>query len=625
MSNWGWHAYPGKEIAHYEQLRLKYYQVGDKRVGYMSDDGGQEELFSDLRVNPHRANLIRIGLQFADDDEQTALGNLSHIEQQLDLYHGTIFSSFLYKEERVLVETVCHPELDQISVRIQSKLLKSRKISVLIAFGYGSHAIEGVDYTKIASHQSHIVQEDARCWTIERKMDNLNYNVVVDHEKPCSLQHKEDHQWLLFSEDDVLEASFLLLEKGTMQQADPFGKTREAASHYYRHFWEDSAFIDVTQSSDPRSAELERRILLSRYLLAIQCSGIYPPAETGLTCNSWYGKFHLEMHLLHAAHFAIFGQAHLLERSLSYYQDILEGAYERAKSQGYRGARWPKMTDPSGNDSPSSIGTLLCWQQPHPIFYGALLRRTKPDSPILDSWTEVVRATAQFMVDYVHYDDTLGSYVLGPALIPVQENHDPLTTINPTFELSYWRWALAEAIDFLQEKGEQIDPKWLDVLEHLSPLPTDGEVYLAHQECNDTYGSFAYDHPSLLFCLGLLDTKDVDHAIMSRSLSKVIENWKLNELWGWDFPLMAMTAARLGQKDLALDLLLMDSPKNTYTLNGHNAQLPKADLPLYLPGNGALLLAIALLAGGWEECGQEKNSYSSQDWIFKAEGLKRFW
>lgn len=27
--------------------------------------------------------------------------------------------------------------------------------------------------------------------------------------------------------------------------------------------------------------------------------------------------------------------------------------------------------------------------------------------------------------------------------------------------------------------------------------------------------------------------------------------------------------------------------------NGHNPQYPKKDLPIYLPGNGALLLAIS--------------------------------
>ena len=35
----------------------------------------------------------------------------------------------------------------------------------------------------------------------------------------------------------------------------------------------------------------------------------------------------------------------------------------------------------------------------------------------------------------------------------------------------------------------------------------------------------------------------------------------------------------------------MDTPKNTWLPNGHNWQ--RANLPLYLPGNGGLLLAIA--------------------------------
>jgi hypothetical protein len=60
-------------------------------------------------------------------------------------------------------------------------------------------------------------------------------------------------------------------------------------------------------ASDPRAFELERRTVLSQYLLAIQSSGAMPPAETGLTCNSWYGKFHLEMHPWHAAWLPLWG------------------------------------------------------------------------------------------------------------------------------------------------------------------------------------------------------------------------------------------------------------------------------------------------------------------------------
>ena len=87
--------------------------------------------------------------------------------------------------------------------------------------------------------------------------------------------------------------------------------------------------------------------------------------------------------------------------------------------QVYRGARWPKMTDSSGNDSPSAIGTLLCWQQPHPIFYTSLLRKTHPGSALLKEWTKIIEATAAFMADYLQYDEKQGLYVLGPPLIPV--------------------------------------------------------------------------------------------------------------------------------------------------------------------------------------------------------------
>ena len=46
--------------------------------------------------------------------------------------------------------------------------------------------------------------------------------------------------------------------------------------------------------------------------------------------------------------------------------------------------------------------------------------------------------------------------------------------------------------------------------------------------------------------------------------------------------MLAMTAARLGQRDRAVDFLLKDGPHNHYTPNGHCPQ-PGADLAVYLP------------------------------------------
>ena len=113
-------------------------------------------------------------------------------------------------------------------------------------------------------------------------------------------------------------------------------RLRRARTHW-QNFWNSGAAIDLSAADDPRAHELERRIVLSQYLTAIQCSGSLPPQETGLTCNSWYGKFHLEMHYWHAAHFAAWGRPALLERSLDWYNRILPSAREKAKQQGYAG------------------------------------------------------------------------------------------------------------------------------------------------------------------------------------------------------------------------------------------------------------------------------------------------
>ena len=64
----------------------------------------------------------------------------------------------------------------------------------------------------------------------------------------------------------------------------------------------------------------------------------------------------------------------------------------------------------------------------------------------------------------------------------------------------------------------------------------------------------------------------------------------------------AMTAARVGETETAVDLLLMQVPKSRYLKNGHNWQPDR--LPIYLPGNGGLLAATAMMAAGWDGAAQ---------------------
>ena len=83
-----------------------------------------------------------------------------------------------------------------------------------------------------------------------------------------------------------------------------------------------------------------------------------------------------------------------------------------------------------------------------------------------------------------------------------------------------------------------------------------------------------------------------------------------------------MTAARVGRPDLAINALLMDVQKNIYLFNGHNYQ--DGRLTIYLPGNGGLLTAAAMMAAGWEGAPQIHAPGFPQDgnWIVKYEGLR---
>ncbi|MER2060363.1 MAG: hypothetical protein ABTA16_16195 [Niallia sp.] len=83
----------------------------------------------------------------------------------------------------------------------------------------------------------------------------------------------------------------------------------------------------------------------------------------------------------------------------------------------------------------------------------------------------------------------------------------------------------------------------------------------------------------------------------------------------------AMTAARLGDSERAVDFLLMDQVKNTYLPNGHNYQ--NSSLSCYLPGNGGLLTAVAMMACGWRGNEDQHIKGFPQDgtWQVKWEGL----
>ena len=296
-------------------------------------------------------------------------------------------------------------------------------------------------------------------------------------------------------------------------------------------------------------------------------------------------------------HFILWQRAGLVEKQFDYYFDILEKASATARYQGYKGARWPKMVGPGGRESPSTIGTFLIWQQPHIIYFSEMLYNyyNKTDS-VLEKYKGLVFATAEFMASYARMDSSLNKYILGPALIPAQECFDPETTVNPSFELAYWHWGLQAAQKWRARTGLPPDKKWQDIINNLAGISVKDSLYLFSGDAYESYTNPKYltDHPIVTGIMGFLPkTGKVDEEIMKKTLDEILEKWQFESIWGWDIPLLAMNATALDKPGMAVDILLMDTGKNTYLINGHNYQDDM--LRIYLPGNGGLLSAVAVM------------------------------
>ena len=630
QSTWGWHSFV--DTANYKfSETLKDYQQAGRKVSYsvqLKDPERKKNAVNWFRQNPHRLQLGNIGFEIIKKDGNPAtISDIQNIHQTLNAFTGEIHSRFTVENIPVDVVTYGHQTVDAIGTKIISPLLKEGRLQIKVRFpnATGNWSDFGNEYRNEDSHQSS-VSKNITGFIFRHQLDTTQYFVSVNCFK-ADVKQKSKHCFLIAPPvSDSFEFSVQFAkEVNDLGFNIPYSICKNSSLAKWKYFWETGAAVDFSGSTDTRAFELERRIILSQYLTKIQCSNEYPPQETGLTYNSWYGKPHLEMHWWHAYHYALWGRIELLEKSLAWYKTVFNNAKAIAQRQGYEGVRWQKMTDNEGRETPSSIGALLIWQQPHVITFAELCYRSYNNKQTLEKYKDLVFATADFMASFAYYDSAKGKYILGKGVIPAQERFKAEETFNPTYELVYWQWALNTAQKWRERLRLPRNKKWDDVLQKLSPLPVQNDKYLFTESATDSYTNpeFRTDHPAVFGALGMLPLSImIDTAIMHNTFNWIWDNWNWDKTWGWDFPLTAMTATRLGLPDKAIDALLMPIKTNSYLNNGHNYQDDR--LTIYMPGNGGLLTAIAIMCAGYDGCktinpGIPKNG----KWKVKWEGLKK--
>ena len=640
MSDWGWHSFDNPE-----QLRIEEsYKEEDFGHGHKElyatefrEDGRPRRAAQWYRMNPHRLHLGCNGLEV----DNLKPSDLKDIRQELDMSVGMITSRFTIGNTRYRIRTVCHPRRDMVAWHISADK-GSARVCLRFAYPTGKHTDDACDWSAGRNHRTELVGSTDRSALLRRTVDSTTYYVEVRWEEPARLYEKASNYWVLAADGGSITYTCEYLSAAgdlgsgnfsAVEDDEGFSVVAALSARYWETFWSEGAAVDFSHCTDPRASELERRVVLSQYLLAIQCCGDTPPQETGLTYNSWFGKFHMEMIWWHQSWLPLWGHADRLEHTLRWYTTAEHVARRIAQRQGFRGVRWMKMTDPSGEEAPSKVGSYLVWQQPHLIYLAELVYRSMQQRPssereeLLDRYGALIDSTATWMADFLTYDVVGNRYVI-KGVIPAQETLKASVTYNPPFELSYWHYALQTAQQWRLRRGLEANPEWTAKISKMSHLavgssPDGSTVYLAAESAPDTYStqSLISDHPAVLGAVGVLPASPLaDAAVMRSTATWIWDGWNWDRTWGWDYPMVAMNAARLGDAERAVDALLMDKRTNTYLPNGHNYQ--DGRLRCYLPGNGGLLTAVALMCAGWDgSTGKNPGFPDNGKWDVCWEGL----
>ena len=145
LSDWCWHTAANPEGYRPEDTWIEVASGGGRTVPYAANSKHlwpkltpeqakrAEGAWNYFRQNPGRWPLGQLRFQlFKADGRLIDAIDLRNIRQTLDLWTGTVHSSYEIEGVPVAVTTCCHPRQDLVAVRAQSKLIAAGRLKVLI-------------------------------------------------------------------------------------------------------------------------------------------------------------------------------------------------------------------------------------------------------------------------------------------------------------------------------------------------------------------------------------------------------------------------------------------------------------------------------------------------------------
>lgn len=500
------------------------------------------------RQYPFKYSFMQILLY--NNDKLIDINNIKDVKQELDLYKGIVTSSFNYKEKINKTISFIYQDHDEFNFKLQSD-----NLNLALKFNYPSYTKNGY---RLDILPNVLVKED-RITLLYDDKNSLSFKLK------SSSKYQIVENTLIFDDNNV-SFSLALDEIKEGKLLDEFWKC------------DNGIIID--------NEELVKKMVLSKYLLHVNSTGIYPPQESGLTYNCWNSKFHLEMHLIHSLWNIYNNHVGDLVKSFDYYLSIMPSSLKRASLNGYKGLRFPKMTGPDGEDSPSNIGPLLIWQAPHILFMLQEIYYLYNKENIIKKYEPLISGTIDFMISFLTLKDS--KYQMLDPLLEACESIPLDRCQNPSFELEYWRYTLERQpkIDTVLYGHQRYD--YLDITSKIITPKEDDGIYLKTYGVIDKYDLYK-DHPTEGFLMSFFKSKIVDKEKMVKTIDYILKNMDLSSYWGWDFPFLGLSLLNCGEIEKSIEVTQLNTINNQYLYNGYNTS-PRDDLKAYLPGNGAFLI-----------------------------------
>jgi hypothetical protein len=632
-NTWSWHSFPNPDKLRFEDT-LAPVPFHGRQILYPIQQNTPAGRY--YRENPQPMPLGQF--QFMLYGEVLRSEDIAGIDQTLDLWTGIVTSRLTVRGQPLEVTTAAHGSAAVLAVQARSPLIASGDLQVRVRFPYAyrtsiAHKPPFI-WEQPERHQSTLTQVAPGHARIARHADGTRYDTELRWSTPAELvsastpQLAAPHDYRLrATRGDTLAFTVAFADAEHPAADETVASTLASSRQAWADYWTQGGMVDLSQATDPRAKEIERRIIQSLYLMRVHYAGSFPPAETGLQHLSWFGKHNSEVYVFHAAQFYQWGHVDLLEKGLGWYLKQLPKGIAQARAEGFDGVRWPKMSGLDGRPTPGGINPYIIWNQPNPIYLAELVYRAKPTRETLQRYGEMVFESARFLASFAHRDPATGVYHLGPPLKNVSESTSVELVRDPTFEVAFWYYGLRVAQQWRQRLGLAPEPKWADVIQHLAPLPQQDGRYLEIDGIRDLFGPGKRGAPSsMLLALGYLPaTPKIDIETARRTFHAVHAQRGDDGGWvSWQMGQGALTAARLGELERAVAILANTGAAARFMPSGYSRRPRDPEGAVaYLPTNAAYLMAVGLMAGGWDSAPRIAAPGFPRDggWAVRAEGL----